>query len=153
LAAPLKAFHFDSINGLQANTGAASSPFRQAATHCAMIDKCFAEHFANDWIDSWNSYDLDRILSHYSDDFEMSSPLIAQIAGEPSGRLKGKEAVGAYWKKALTLIPNLRFELVTTLVGANSITIYYRGHRGMAAEDFHFDHAGKVSKAFAHYAL
>jgi SnoaL-like domain len=118
-----------------------------------MIDKSFAEHFATDWIESWNSHDLDRILSHYSDDFEMSSPLIAQIGGEPSGTLKGKEAVGAYWTKALTLIPDLHFELVTTLVGANSITIYYRGARGIAAEVFHFDDAGKVSKAFAHYAL
>jgi SnoaL-like domain len=118
-----------------------------------MIDKTFAEHFANDWIESWNSHDLDRILSHYSEDFEMSSPLIAQIAGEPSGTLNGKETVGAYWEKALTLIPNLHFELVTTLIGANSVTIYYRGHRGMAAEVFHFNEAEKVIKAFAHYAL
>ena len=62
-----------------------------------MIDKIFAEHFANDWIESWNSHDLDRIWSHYSDDFDMSSPLIAQIAGEPSGTLKGKQAVSGYW--------------------------------------------------------
>lgn len=118
-----------------------------------MIDKSFAEHFAADWIDSWNSHDLDRILSHYSDDFAMASPLIARIANEPSGTLKGKDAVRAYWAKALTLIPDLRFELLTTLVGANSITIYYRGARGVAAEVFHFDGFGRVHKAFAHYAV
>ena len=56
-----------------------------------MIDKKFAEHFARDWIDSWNSHDLDRILAHYLDQFEMSSPVIIQIAGEPSGTLNGKE--------------------------------------------------------------
>ena len=55
-----------------------------------MIDKVFSEHFARQWIDSWNSHDLGRILSHYSDDFEMSSPLIINIVGEPSGMLKGK---------------------------------------------------------------
>ena len=38
-----------------------------------MIDKKLAEHFANDWIDSWNSHDLNRILSHYADSFEMSA--------------------------------------------------------------------------------
>ena len=118
-----------------------------------MIDQTFAEDFAIDWIESWNSHELDRIVSHYSDDFEMSSPLIVQIAGEPSGTLKGKEAVGAYWAKVLALMPDLRFELVTTLVGANSITIYYRGARGMSAEIFHFDNVGKVVKAFAHYAV
>lgn len=46
-----------------------------------MIEKDFAEEFARDWIESWNSRDLDRILSHYSDQFEMSSPKITQIAG------------------------------------------------------------------------
>ena len=88
-----------------------------------MIDKMFAEHFAADWIDSWNQHDLVRILSHYTDDFEMSSPVIIEVAGEPSGTLKGKEAVGSYWAKALQLVLNLHFELVTTLVGVNSITL------------------------------
>ena len=118
-----------------------------------MIDKEFAERFAREWIDSWNSHDLDRILSHYDDQFEMSSPVIIQIAREPSGTLKGKDAVGAYWAKALELIPDLRFELVTTLIGVNSITLYYRGHRGMSAEVFHFGRDRKVVRAYAHYAL
>jgi SnoaL-like domain len=118
-----------------------------------VIDKAFAEHFASAWIEAWNSHDLDRILSHYGDDFEMSSPLIPQITDEPSGTLKGKQSVGSYWAKALTLIPNLRFELVATLIGVNSITIYYRGAHGMAAEVFHFNDAEKVVRAFAHYAV
>jgi hypothetical protein len=117
-----------------------------------MIDKKFAEHFAQDWIESWNSHDLGRILSHYSDEFEMSSPVIIQVAGEPSGKLKGKDAVGAYWKKALTLLPDLQFELLTTLVGVNSVTLYYRGPRGLAAEVFHFSPDHKVLSAYAHYA-
>ncbi len=117
-----------------------------------MIDKNFADHFAQEWIDSWNRHDLSRILSHYSDNFEMSSPFIIQVAGEPSGTLKGKEAVGAYWEKALTLIPELRFELITTLIGVNSITLYYQGARGMAAEVFHFGPDNKVIRAYAHYA-
>jgi hypothetical protein len=116
-----------------------------------MIDKMFAEHFAADWIDSWNHHDLARILSHYSDDFEMSSPAIIMIAGEPTGILKGKEAIGSYWAKALQLIPNLHFELIATLVGVNSITLYYNGVRGLSAEVFHFNPDRKVMKAYAHY--
>src|SRR5215468_12526603 len=117
------------------------------------MDKAFAERFAADWIESWNAHDLGRILSHYGDDFEMSSPFIIQIAGEPSGTLKGKDAVGAYWSKALSLIPDLRFELVTTLIGVNSITLYYKGARGLSAEVFHFGPDQKVSRAYAHYAV
>ena len=83
----------------------------------------------------------------------MSSPVMIQIAREPSGTLKGKDAVGAYWAKALELIPDLRFELLTTLIGVNSITLYYQGHRGFSAEVFHFGRDRKVVKAYAHYAL
>lgn len=117
-----------------------------------MITRAFADHFAAEWIDAWNHHDLDRILSHYSEDFTMSSPYIAQIAGEPSGRLQGKAAVGAYWKSALERMPDLRFEHHATLLGADSVTIYYRGARGMAAEVFFFDAQGQVREAAAHYA-
>jgi ketosteroid isomerase-like protein len=117
------------------------------------MDKALAEQFAADWIDSWNAHDLDRILSHYADDFEMSSPVIIQVAGEPSGVLRGKSAVGAYWKKALELIPDLHFEQIAVLVGVSSITLYYKGARGrLAAEVFHFGADRKVIRAFAHYA-
>ncbi len=116
-----------------------------------MIDRAFAQHFAADWIDAWNRHDIDRILAHYTDDFEMSSPVIVKIAGEPSGRLKGKEAVGSYWRKALELLPGLQFDLLATLVGLNSITLYYNGVRGPSAEVFHFDESGRVARAFAHY--
>ncbi|WP_036307964.1 nuclear transport factor 2 family protein [Methyloglobulus morosus] len=117
-----------------------------------MLENNFAAHFAAaDWIDSWNSHDLDRILSHYTDDFEMTSPVIIKVVGEPSGILKGKKDVGAYWAKALQLSPELHFELVTTLVGVNSITLYYQGVRGLSGEVFHFNQEGKVTKAYAHY--
>ena len=118
-----------------------------------VIDQSFADHFAADWIDSWNQHDLNRILSHYTDTFVMSSPAIVRVVNEPSGSLTGKSAVGAYWAKALELNPNLHFELVTTLVGVNSITLYYKGHRGLSAECFHFDSDQMVEKAYAHYAV
>jgi ketosteroid isomerase-like protein len=116
------------------------------------MDKAFAEHFAADWIESWNAHDLGRILSHYTDDFEMFSPVIIQVAGEPSGRLCGKASVGAYWSKALQLIPDLHFELISVLVGVASVTIYYKGAGGrLAAEVFFFDPIQMVSRAVAHY--
>jgi len=112
----------------------------------------FAQHFAAEWIKAWNSHDLDKILSHYADDFEMSSPFIIQIANEPTGKLKGKEQVTDYWALALQRMPDLHFELLNTLVGVNSLTLYYNSHRGMAAEVLHFTDAGKVIKAYAHYS-
>ena len=118
------------------------------------MEQTFAEHFAADWIDSWNAHDLERVLSHYEDDFLMSSPVIVQVTGEPSGALHGKSAVQAYWKEALALIPDLKFELLSVLIGVNSITLYYKGARGrLAAEVFHFSPNQKVERAVAHYAI
>jgi len=116
-----------------------------------MLTQEFAEHFARAWIDAWNRHDLDLVLSHYSDDFVMSSPRIAVVANEPSGTLRGKAAIGAYWRKALELAPNLHFELIATLVGVKSIVLYYQGARGPAAELFIFDPAGIVVESAAHY--
>src|SRR5215467_11570717 len=110
------------------------------------MDSAFAKRFATEWIAAWNSHDLDRVLSHYANDFEMSSPYIVALVGEPSGTLIGKSAVEAYWRKALSALPDLHFDLISVLVGANSITLYYKGARGrLAAEVFHFDEEQKVS--------
>jgi hypothetical protein len=118
------------------------------------MDNAFADHFATEWIAAWNAHDLDRVLLHYANGFEMSSPYIVALAGEPSGTLSGKPAVGAYWRKALSLFPDLHFDLVSVLVGANSITLYYKGAHGRnVAEVFHFDAEQKVSRAFAHYDI
>jgi hypothetical protein len=112
----------------------------------------FAREFADDWIDAWNSHELDRILSHYTEDFEMSSPLIVELAAEPSGTLRGKTAVRDYWTKALARLPDLRFELLDVLIGAGSVVIHYRGPRGASAEAFWFNVENKVFRAAAHYA-
>jgi ketosteroid isomerase-like protein len=112
----------------------------------------FAQRFAAEWIAAWNSHDLERILTLYEDDFEMHSPLIPVLAGEPSGELRGKTAVGAYWAKALRTLPDLRFELVAVLGGVDSVVLYYEGHRGMSAEVLLFGASEKVRIAYAHYA-
>ena len=117
-----------------------------------MIEQAFAEVFAADWIDSWNSHELSRILSHYTEDFEMNSPVIVDVVGELSGTLRGKQAVGAYWAIGLQLRPDLHFELISTLIGVNSITLYYRDHHGLSADCFHFGSGQKVVRAYAHYA-
>jgi ketosteroid isomerase-like protein len=35
-----------------------------------------AQKFAQKWIDAWSAHDLDRILSHYNDDLEITTPMI-----------------------------------------------------------------------------
>jgi ketosteroid isomerase-like protein len=112
----------------------------------------FAQRFAAEWIAAWNAHDVERVLAHYREDFELRSPVIISTVGEPSGRLCGKAAIRAYWQLALSRIPSLHFELVDVLVGAGCLTLYYRGHRGAAAETFLFDEAGLVQASTACYS-
>jgi ketosteroid isomerase-like protein len=116
-----------------------------------MIDRPFAEAFAAEWIAAWNAHDLERILSHYADDFEMSSPFIVQRMGEASGRLRGKTAMRAYWGPALA--GELHFTLEEVLVGVDALTILYRRQDGQrVAETIEFDAARHAVRAAAHYA-
>lgn len=59
------------------------------------------QEFAQMWINAWNSHDLEDILSHYSDDIEITTPMIALATGGKESSLQGKEAVREYWRKAL----------------------------------------------------
>jgi hypothetical protein len=116
-----------------------------------MITPEFANQFAQEWLSAWNSHDLEAILTHYADDFEMISPYIVTIAGDPSGTLYGKKEIGQYWAAALAKYPGLYFDLRQVLIGVQSIVIYYQGISGMAAETFVFNQEGKVIKSIAHY--
>jgi ketosteroid isomerase-like protein len=107
--------------------------------------------FAASWIAAWNAHDLDAVLAHFCEDFEFSSPLIKPFANEPSGKLVGKNAVRAYWQIGLTRLPDLRFELVDVLTGVDSLTILYRGHRGLTVEIFQFDAKGYAVSGQAMY--
>ena len=117
-----------------------------------MISIKQAQQFAREWVDAWNSHDLDRILSHYADDFQMTSPFIVTMMNEPTGTIKGKEKVRAYWAQALERLPDLHFDLIEVLASVDSITIYYHAVLGKrAAEVLFFDDNGKVRRAVAHY--
>lgn len=118
-----------------------------------MIERAWAELFAEDWIRVWNARDLDAILAHYADDIEFSSPRIALVMGTKDARVKGKSALRAYWQKALGLNPALRFTLDRVLTGSDAVTIAYRNQRGEhVTETFAFDDAGLVKQSFATYA-
>ena len=119
-----------------------------------MIDQQWAQAFARDWIDSWNAHDMARILAHYTDDFEMSSPLIVERLGLPAGKLKGKSVVRDYWQHGMSLQPPLRFELLDVFVGVGAITIYYHSvDRKLVAETLFVNSSGKVTRGMALWSV
>ena len=119
-----------------------------------MIDQQWAQAFASDWIASWNAHDMDRILSHYTDDFEMSSPLIVERLGLPEGKLKGKHAIGEYWLPSLSINPPLQFELMEVFVGIESITLCYNNvGRRLVAETLFINSSGKATRGLAQWSV
>ena len=111
-----------------------------------------AYKFAQEWIESWNSHNLASILSHYSDDIEITTPMIKLATGVDNGTLKGKEKVAEYWGKALEKLPELYFELIDVTLGVNSIALYYKSVMNKkAVEVMYFNDEGKVNKMVAHY--
>ena len=48
-----------------------------------------------EWIAAWNSHDLERVLSLYAEDSEMTSDKIPVFGFDPSGTLRGKDRFAA----------------------------------------------------------
>ena len=117
-----------------------------------MIPDETANQFATVWIDSWNAHDIERIMDHYADDVEFTSPFVVKLLNEPSGTISGKDYLRKYFERALDSYPELRFELLNVLTGADSVTLVYRSVNNLtAAEVMQFNNA-KVYKVLAHYS-
>ncbi|MCW3462904.1 nuclear transport factor 2 family protein [Chitinophaga nivalis] len=108
--------------------------------------------FGQAWLDAWNSHQLDDILSHYADDVVFYSPFIQQVNNDPSGCIHGKTALRAYFSRALTVYPELHFELYHILEGVSSVVLYYKsvGNR-LSAEMMVLNAAGEIQEVRAHY--
>jgi hypothetical protein len=88
-----------------------------------------AEVFVQGWLQSWNDHDLEAILAHFTEDVVFSSPMAVQLA-DGDGTVRGKPALREYWDRGLQRIPNLRFELVGTYVGVQTLVVNYRNQAG-----------------------
>jgi ketosteroid isomerase-like protein len=117
-----------------------------------MLTQQQAQGFAQDWIQAWNSHDLDRILSHYDEDVILVSPIAAKLLNDPQGTVNGKMALQAYFKKGLEAYPNLTFELIDIMWGLSSVVLYYVNQNGTKSGEFmEITPTGTVSKVIANY--
>ena len=108
--------------------------------------------FSTEWIEAWNSHDLDRILSHYTDDVEVTTPMIKIAMGVDNGTVHGKKAARQYWAASLQKVPDLHFVLVESTQSVDSVALYYKSVMDkMAIETMWFNNEGKVNKVIAHY--
>lgn len=117
-----------------------------------MLTKNVVNEFANRWVQAWNSHNLDEIMLHYSTEVVLVSPAAAKILNDPSGVVKGKEALRAYFSRGLEAYPNLEFELVDVMWGISSIVLYFINQKGTKTAEFmEVDPDVKVTRVVANY--
>lgn len=107
---------------------------------------------AHDWITAWNAHHLDRIMAHYDDAVELTSPVAAHLLGNPDGKVTGKPNLRTYFQRGLEAYPDLQFHLEDVLWGVNSIVLYYANQKGTRTAEFmRLSPAGRIENVIAHY--
>ena len=112
----------------------------------------FARH-AQEWLEAWNAHDLQRILAHYADDVELTSPFVEKLMGQREGSVHGKTALRDYFARGLRAYPALHFEFIRLYSGVRSCVLEYRSINDLlTAELMEFNEQGKVRRVLAHYS-
>jgi ketosteroid isomerase-like protein len=110
-----------------------------------------ADTFAARWADAWNARDVETVLEHFHDDIVFTSPTALAVVGVPT--VRGKDALRAYWLKALARVTSLHFSVDRTLwdpARRELAIIYTSGREGQTrrvSENLRFDAHGLVVEA------
>lgn len=94
------------------------------------MDLAAARSFVAQWVTDWNAHDLDSLLGHFAEDVVFTSPAAARLIASSGGVVRGKAALREYWTEGLRRIPDLRFEVVASYVGVDTLVINYSNQRG-----------------------
>lgn len=118
-----------------------------------MITEKQASNFAQDWINSWNSHQLNAIMEHYADEIEFYSPFVPLLKFNGTGLITSKNELARYFKTGLDAYPDLEFKLHNVFTGIDTVTLYYTSVNGrMAAEVFQLNGNGKAKRVFCNYS-
>ena len=118
-----------------------------------MLTEADALKLAREWVEAWNSHDLERILEHYEEDVTLTSPVAAERLGDAAGTVRGKGALRAYFALGLEVFPELHFDLIDVMWGVSSVVLYYVNQRGtMTGEVMELAPSGRVRRVLANYS-
>jgi ketosteroid isomerase-like protein len=119
---------------------------------CVPHDPAPLTALGQEWIAAWNTRDLERVLSLYSEDTEMTSDKISLLGFGASGTVRGKAGLRAYWAAALKRLPDLHFELIDVYVSPDSLIVFYTNERGARiCEYLRLDAEGKIRQGSANH--
>lgn len=106
------------------------------------------------WIEAWNARDLERVLKLYDEAAVTTSDRIPAMGFDASGTVRGKDALRAYWGKALALLPELHFALIDLFVSPDSVVVFYENERGKRiCEYLRVNEAGLIVQGSANHLM
>lgn len=106
------------------------------------------------WVEAWNTGDLERVLALYDEAAVMTSDRIPMLGFDASGTVRGKDALRAYWGKALGLLPELHFTLIDLFVSPDSVVVFYANERGKKiCEYLRVNDAGLIVQGSANHLV
>lgn len=117
------------------------------------LQEAFARQLAQEWIEAWNSHDLERILAHYDDEVTLVSPVALRLLNNGNGVVEGKVGLRDYFRRGLEAYPNMRFDLIETFWGIETVVLYYSSNfrDSKTAEVMQINSTGKVCQVWANY--
>jgi hypothetical protein len=116
-----------------------------------------ASAFAQRWADEWNRHDVEAVLAHFAEHAVFSSPVALRVTGEAT--IHGKQALRAYWDRALANHASLHFAVKRVLWDADrsELAIIYdraiNGQHDRGTEVLTFDADGCVVRGEAFYGV
>ncbi|TFV49614.1 nuclear transport factor 2 family protein [Bradyrhizobium niftali] len=106
------------------------------------------------WVEAWNTRDLERVLTLYDETAVMTSDRIPALGFDASGTVRGKDALRAYWGKALGFVPELHFTLIDVFVSPDSMVVLYANERGKKiCEYLRVNDAGLIVQGSANHLV
>lgn len=116
------------------------------------MNTVFAKKFSKDFINSWNSHDIEKIISHYAEELEFKSPLVVKRYSDPNGTIYDREKLQEYFLIGLTNNPKLTFKFKQLLLGVNGLTLYYENARGGETAEY-FESTQIIKSLSPHHAI
>jgi ketosteroid isomerase-like protein len=111
------------------------------------------------WINAWNSKDIDTILSLYCDNIELSSPKVKKLlSGYETNIINNINDLKRYFSIGLKKFPNLKFEPIDFVTKGNIIILEYVAYpndqvKWNVLEKFELDKNGKVMRSSVYYSI
>lgn len=90
-----------------------------------MLNISTNKQIAHDWIDAFNSRDLEKLLALYDDAAVHFSPKLKALEPDTEGWVAGKTAMRAWWSGAFKRLQTLQYNVQHLIVDDHTVVIEY----------------------------